>query len=54
MDSLDPTWLPPGMKDKSDPQGQRGYAGTKWWQATMVENNGWMAVGNVATSNLVG
>lgn len=53
LDSLDPTWLPPGMKDKSDPQGQRGYAGTKWWQATMVENNGWMAVGNVGTKVLV-
>jgi len=50
---LDPTYLPPGMKDKSDPHGQRGYAGTKWWKAVMIENNGWMAVGNVGVKNLV-
>jgi len=53
LDALDPTWLPPGIKDKSDPQGQRGYAGTKWWQAAMIENNGWMAVGNVGLKVLV-
>ncbi len=52
-ESLDPTYLPPGLKDKSDPHGQRGYAGTKWWKAVMIENNGWMAVGNVGVKNLV-
>ena len=45
--SLDPTYLPPGQKDKSDPHGQRGYAGSKWYKATMLENQGWMAVVNV-------
>ena len=46
-ESLDPTFLPPGQKSKSDPHGQRGYAGTIWWKAVMVENTSWMAVGNV-------
>lgn len=45
--SLDPTYLPPGQKDKSDPNGQRGYAGTTWYKAVMVENPGWLAIGNV-------
>lgn len=52
VSSLDPTYLPPGKKDKSDPHGQRGYAGTKWWKAVMVENAGWLAVGNVGRRNL--
>lgn len=46
--SLDPTFLPPGEKSKSDPLGQRGYAGTSWWKGTMIENQLWMAVANVA------
>lgn len=45
-ESLDPTYLKPGEKSKSDPHGQRGYAGTIWWKAVMIENNGWLAVGN--------
>lgn len=51
-ESLDPTFLPPGQKSKSDPFGQRGYAGTIWWKAAMVENSGWLAVANVGVSNL--
>lgn len=49
LSALDPTYLPPGKKDKADPQGQRGYAGTKWWKAIMLENNGWMAVAYVGS-----
>jgi N4-gp56 family major capsid protein len=45
--NLDPTFLPPGEKSKSDPLGQRGYAGTSWWKATMIENNLWMSVAYV-------
>lgn len=52
-DSLEPTYMPPGQKSKSDPFGQRGYAGTMWWKAVMIENNGWMAVGNVGVKNLI-
>jgi len=52
-DSLSPTFLPPGDKSKSDPLGQRGYAGTAWWKAVMIENQGWMAVGYVGSKVLV-
>ena len=52
MDVIDPTWLPPGIKSKSDPHGQRGYAGAIWWKAVMIENNGWMAVGSVGSKTL--
>ncbi len=52
LNALDPTFLPPGQKTKSDPHGQRGYAGTKWWKAAYVENNGWMAVLNVGRTAL--
>lgn len=52
MDSLAPTYLPPGVPSKSDPFGQRGLAGTIWWKAAMVENHGWMAVGNVGLKTL--
>ena len=52
LDALDPTFLPPGQKSKSDPHGQRGYAGATWWKAVMIENNGWMAVGNVGVRTL--
>lgn len=48
LNSLDPTYLPPGEKSKSDPLGQRGYAGTSWWKACLIENSLWMAVINVA------
>ncbi len=51
-DSLSPTFLPPGEKSKSDPHGQRGYAGTIWWKAVMIENQGWMAVGFVGSKIL--
>lgn len=51
-ESLNPTYLAPGEKSKADPLGQRGYAGTIWWKAVMIENNGWMAVGNVGVRQL--
>ena len=51
-DSLNPTFLPPGEKSKSDPHGQRGYSGTIWWKAVMIENQGWMAVGFVGVKTL--
>lgn len=51
-DSLDPTYLPPGLKQKSDAFGQRGYAGTIWYKAVMLENQNWMAIGNVGSKVL--
>lgn len=52
LSNLSPTFLPTGMKSKSDPHGQRGYAGTTWWKAVMIENSGWMAIGNVGAKAL--
>ncbi|MCK5606904.1 N4-gp56 family major capsid protein [Candidatus Pacearchaeota archaeon] len=51
--ALDPIWLPPDMKSKSDPGGQRGYIGAKFWHTQGVLNNGWMAVAEVAVSDLL-
>jgi len=51
-ESLDPTWIPPGQKDKVDPLGQRGYVGAKFYAAATVLNNGFMAVGEVGVTNL--
>ena len=51
--SMDPTFLPPGVKSKSDPHGQRGYAGAIWYKAAMIENNGWCAVAHVGVKTLV-
>ena len=51
-ESLNPTYIPPGEKSKSDPLGQRGYAGTIWWKSVMIENQGWMAVGFVGVKVL--
>jgi N4-gp56 family major capsid protein len=53
LGALDPTFIPPGDKTKSDPLGQRGYVGCAWWKAVMIENQGWMAVGNVGSKVLV-
>lgn len=51
-ESVDPTFLKPGEKSKSDPHGQRGYAGSIWWKAAMLENPMWCAVANVGRSTL--
>jgi N4-gp56 family major capsid protein len=51
-DSIDPTWLPPGQKDKNDPLGQRGYIGAKFYSAALGLNMGWFAVVEVAITNL--
>lgn len=52
MDAMKPTFMSPGDHSKSDPLGQRGYAGTTWWKAVLLENNGWMAIGNVGRAIL--
>jgi N4-gp56 family major capsid protein len=50
--SFDLSVIPHTQKDKSDILGQRGYAGAKFWSAALVVNNGWMAVGEVARTDL--
>lgn len=50
--SFDPTWIPPGQKDKNDPLGQRGYVGAKFYDACKVLNDGHMAVAYVGVTSL--
>ena len=46
------TALTPGQKDKADPQGQRGYVGTKFYYNAVLLNQLQMAVYEVATNAL--
>lgn len=52
VDSIDPTWIPPGQKDKNDPLGQRGYVGASFYQTALILNQGWMAVVEVGVDDL--
>lgn len=52
VNSLDPTMLMPGQKDKNDPLGQRGYIGAKFWMNCVILNQGWMAVLQVGADAL--
>ena len=52
LDAVDPTYIPPGQKDKSDPLGQRGYVGAKFYMACTMLNEGWMAVAEAGVSAL--
>lgn len=51
-ESITPAFQPTGQASKSDPFGQRGYVGAMWWKAVMIENNGWLAIGNVGVKTL--
>ncbi|UOF76789.1 major capsid protein [Caudoviricetes sp.] len=50
--SIDPTYIPAGQKDKNDPLGQRGYIGARFYHAASVLNNGWAALAWVGTPSL--
>lgn len=50
--AIDPTYIPPGQKDKSDPLGQRGYVGAKFYMACTMLNEGWMAVAEAGVTAL--
>lgn len=52
LDAIDPTYIQPGVKDKSDPLGQRGYVGAKFYMSCVLLNEGWMAVAEVGVSSL--
>lgn len=52
MESIDVVYHGVGEKSKSDVFGQRGYSGAIWWAAAVIENNGWLAVGNVLATEL--
>lgn len=49
----DITLIPVGQKDKTDPLGQRGYVGAKWYHNAVRLNEGQMAVVEVGASALV-
>lgn len=51
-DAIDPTYIPPGTKDKSDPLGQRGFVGAKFYMQATLLNEGWMAVAEAGVSAL--
>ena len=50
--ALDPTWIPPGQKTKSDPLGQRGFVGAKFYFNSVSLNDGWLAVIEAGVSAL--
>ena len=50
--SLDPTWIPPGEKTKSDPLGQRCFVGAKFYFACKILNEGWLAVIEAGVADL--
>jgi len=52
-DSFDITVIPTGQKDKTDPLGQTGYVGAKFYSASTVLNDGWMAVAECGVNDLV-
>ena len=44
VENWDAWYLPPSQRDKSDPGGQRGYVGAKWYYAADILNQGRLAV----------
>lgn len=50
--SLDPTYIAPGVKTKDDPLGQRGYIGASFYANAIRLNEGWMAVLEAGISSL--
>lgn len=51
-DSIEPTYIAPGVKDKSDPLGLRGYIGAKFYMNAALLNEGWMAVAEAGVTDL--
>lgn len=51
-DAIDPTYIPPGEKTKSDPLGQRGYVGAKFYMNAKLLNEGWMAIIEAGVTSL--
>lgn len=50
--SVDAWWIPPSQRDKSDPAGQRGYIGSKFYCASVMLNQGWSALIECGTPDL--
>lgn len=52
VENWDAWYLPPSQRDKSDPGGQRGYVGCKWYYAAAILNQGRLAVCEAGTPTL--
>ena len=52
VDAIDPTYIAPGVKDKADPLGQKGFVGARFYMACTMLNEGWMAVVEAGVSAL--
>ena len=50
--AIDPTYIPPGSKDKADPLAQVGYVGAKFYMNCVLLNEGWMAIIEAGVSDL--
>lgn len=50
--SIDPTMIMPGQRDKNDPLGQRGYIGAKFYFNCVLLNQGHMAIAEVGATAL--
>lgn len=46
--------VPVNKQDSGDPAGQRGYVGAKFYAASFVQNDGWMAVAEIGQTDLTG
>jgi N4-gp56 family major capsid protein len=53
LDSIDPTYIPPGQKNQANPLGRFGFVGASFYQTVEITNNGWMAVAEVGRRELV-
>jgi N4-gp56 family major capsid protein len=52
VENWDAWYLPPSQRDKSDPGGQRGYVGAKWYYTAGILNQGRLAVAECGTPAL--
>src|SRR3990167_1355282 len=52
LDSVNPFHLSYKDRDKNDPFGQVGYIGSSFFTASVITNNGWMAVVECGVSSL--
>ena len=50
--AIEPTYIPPGSKDKADPLAQVGYVGAKFYMNCVLLNEGWMAIIEAGVSDL--
>ncbi len=52
MDGVSINHIPPSVRSKSDPLGQRGYFGATFWAAPFIQNDRWMAVAHVGATSM--